>query len=151
MLMGSEKALTIADSWKAVDDTITSIVDKVVYQVGSIKDLLELMMALRGIATPGAFEMDQGVKAVLESKREFMPPPGVLLSLCKIPPRFTGDGIPLVEETRRLQLQSVTCDYHRGEGWYSDDPPPEPLATCPKCRELRLLPEAPTTKKLGPK
>lgn len=92
--------------------------------------------------------VDAGVKAALSSNREFMPPPGVLLSMCKVPPRFSGDGIPLVEETERRRLQHVTCPYHSGEGWYSDDQPSELDGACPKCKPWRRSLQAPQQKQL---
>jgi hypothetical protein len=83
--------------------------------------------------------VDAGVKAALSSAREFLPPPGVLLSLCRVPPRFSGDGIPLVEETERRRCIEVTCPHHQGDAWYSDDPPPAIDDACPKCRPWRRM------------
>lgn len=64
MLMGNESALTMADAWKSIDDTVTVIVDNVVYQVGALKDAWEVLMALKGMPVAGAFEFDSGVKAL---------------------------------------------------------------------------------------
>jgi hypothetical protein len=94
--------------------------------------------------------LDLGVKTALSANREFMPPPGVLLSMCKVPPRFNGDGVPLYEETRRRELSHATCSWHsNADNWHGDDPPPMFDKTCPRCRDfVKSIPAAPEQKRL---
>jgi hypothetical protein len=80
---------------------------------------------------------------------EWMPVPSVLRKLTGMPSRRNGDGIPSYEETRRLNAQETTCEFHQGDGWYDDALPPVAVPSCPRCKDNRLLCAAPQRKQIG--
>ena len=96
--------------------------------------------------------VDRAVRKALDADREFMPPPGVIRSLAGVPPRCNGDGIPTADETERLQLSAVTCEWHsNADNWHGDDPPPKVTASCPKCKRRGwYLPPVTSQRKIGP-
>jgi hypothetical protein len=108
----------------------------VAYHREATVDLIEAYYSVLG-KVPRRY-VDAGVARAMKANREWMPPPGVLLALCGVPPRCNGDGVPLADESRRLQLAAITCQWHRDpDNWHGDDTPPAADAKCPKCAQWK--------------